>query len=271
MWSDSTIRSTFLVLRKALDTAVPDGKIAKNPARLLSAPKVGRRQVVSLSEEQVASLLRRLSQSRYYPAFALIATTGIRRGEGLGLEWRMVDLEQGVAKVEQTLGQTSGGVRLSDVKTKTSRRRVLFAEEIWDLLREWRKKQVAERLAGGARWNDGAWAEHDFVFTTESGEPVHPRNFLRELQKAVDELGLPKGVGVHTLRHSLATMWLEHGYHVKQVSDSLGHSSSQITLDVYGHTSDKGRAEAAKMATALLGVRPAGEMEEVTNVVRMAR
>jgi hypothetical protein len=125
-----------------------------------------------------------------------------------------VDLDQGVAKVERTLGQTSGGVCLSDVKTKTSRRRVLFAEEIGGLLREWRKKQVAERLAGGAGWNDGAWSEHDFLFTTEPGEPVHPRN--------------------------------------------------------------KRRAEAARMATALLGVRPAGsdvagEVEEVTNVVRMAR
>ncbi|EYR64853.1 integrase [Actinotalea ferrariae CF5-4] len=255
--SDSTIRSIFLVLRKALDAAVRDGLISRNPAHEVASPRVGRRRVTKLDGPDVVRLLGALRSNRYYAAFALIAATGVRRGEALALAWSDVDLDTRVAEIHLTLSQVKGGTRESPAKTDGSRRQVVIPETVAVLLRQWRKRQAAERLRAGKAWVGG-----DKVFTTPTGGVVHPRNFLRDLQEAARELGLPDGVGVHTLRHSAATAMLEAGVHVKAVADSLGHSSAQITLDIYGFTADKVARAAAEGLAATFGITADEEPEE---------
>lgn len=88
------------------------------------------------------------------------------------------------------------------------------------------------------------------MFTTELGAPVDPHNLLRVVENAAKTAAI-EGVGVHSLRHSAATMWLESGVHIKALADLLGHSSVSITADVYGHTSD----HAARSAVESLGER----------------
>ena len=75
------------------------------------------------------------------------------------------------------------------------------------------------------------------MFTTEFGGPVDPRNLLRVVEAAAETVGVD-GVGVHTLRHSIAVGWLESGVHIKAVADLLGHSSISVTGDIYGHITD---------------------------------
>jgi len=75
------------------------------------------------------------------------------------------------------------------------------------------------------------------VFTTETGQPVDPRNLLRVVQAAASRAGL-KDVGIYSLRHLAAIAMLEAGVNIKAVSGLLGHSSVSITGDIYGHTSD---------------------------------
>lgn len=251
--ADSTIRSIFLVLRKALDGAVRDGLIARNPAAAVHAPKVPRRSVTKLDPRDVTRLLEQLETNRYYAAYAFIATTAARRGETLALEWSDIDLTARVAGIDKTLSQVKGGVRLSPAKTDGSRRKVLFPEPVAEHLRAWRKRQAAERLRAGDRW-----AGSNRVFTTSTGGPVSPRNFLRALQDAAKKLELPDGVGVHTLRHSAATAMLEAGIHVKAVADAMGHSSAQITLDIYGFTADKVALAAADGLADAFGLGGSG-------------
>lgn len=261
--SDSTVRSIFLVLRKALDAAVRDELLARNPAAKVAAPKVAHTPVVKLSATEVSYLLAELRSHRYYPVFALIAATGLRRGEALALDWKDIDLEERVAVVHSTLSATKGGTRLSTTKTDGSRRQVIFPEQVAQLLRAWHAQQSAERLRAGSKW-----AGTGKVFTTTTGTVINPRNLLRTLQAAARELGLPAGVGVHTLRHSAATQMLEKGVHVKAVADALGHSSAQITLDIYGFTADKVARAAADGLAASFGIT--GEPpEEGTSVVAL--
>ena len=92
------------------------------------------------------------------------------------------------------------------------------------------------------------WTDTGHVFTTETGQPMDPRNVLRAITTAAKKAGV-SGVHVHTLRHSAATHWLENGIHLRAVSDLLGHSSTRITGDVYAHTSD----DAANLAMNVLG------------------
>ena len=88
----------------------------------------------------------------------------------------------------------------------------------------------------GRRLAGSAWRRTGFVFTTEFGEPCDPRNAFRALRAAATKAGLPHA-GLHTLRHSAASVMLTRGIPLKVASEILGHSSIAITGDTYGHVS----------------------------------
>lgn len=229
--SDSTIRTTYTVLRAGLDGAVRDGLLARNPAALVARPGIERREAKYLDADAVTALLRAAEGSRYHPALLLIAATGLRRGECVGLRWQQLDLDAGTLKVAHTLGRVNKRLLSTEPKTVRSRRTVPLHPAIVTVLRKHRTAQIAERLAAANVWKDTG-----LVFTTETGTAVDGRNLLRVIETAAKKAGV--NGGVHTLRHSAAVAWLESGTHIKAVADLLGHSSIAITGDTYGHTSD---------------------------------
>jgi integrase len=241
--SESTTRTAYTVLRAALDGAVRDGLLARNPAALVARPGVARKEARYLSPAQVAALLDTARPSRYHSAFVLLAATGLRRGEALALRWADVDLDGAVLRVRGTLARAGGQLAVTEPKTATSRRALRLSPGVVAVLRAHRKAQAAERIKAA-----NVWHESGFVFTTENGQPVDPRNLLRALKAAAKRAGLA-GVGVHTLRHSAASALLEKGIGLKTVSEMLGHSSVAITGDIYQHVSD-GAAQAAVDALA---------------------
>lgn len=240
--SDSSIRSAYAVLRQALDGAVRDGLLARNPVALVPRPSVAASEVKSLNPGQISAILRAAEDSRYYTALALIASTGLRRGEALALRWDCVDLEAGTLKVRKTLGRVGGRLISTEPKTQRARRTVPLSPPVVALLKKHRAVQSVERMKAA-----NLWEENGLVFCTERGTPVDPRNLSRVFEIAASAAGVT-GATVHTLRHSAATAWLERGVHIKAVSDLLGHSSIAITGDIYGHTSD----DTAKTAIELL-------------------
>jgi integrase len=248
--SDSTIRSTYTVLRAGLDGAVRDGLVARNPAALVARPGVERREARHLDADGVAALLRAAQTSRYYPALVLIAATGLRKGEALALSWdhSIVNLDEGWLKVRKTVGRVGTELVFSEPKTDRSRRTVPLSPAVVAMLRKHRSTQKEDELHAGDQW-----IETGLVFTTEFGTPVDPRNFLRVIEDAAKAAGVD-GVGVHTLRHSAAVGWLEAGVHIKAIADMLGHSSISITGDIYGHTSDGTARAAVDGWSGLLGL-----------------
>lgn len=230
--SDSTIRSSYAVLRQALDGAVRDGLLARNPAALVKRPGVERQEVSHLTADEVVKLLRAAEGSRYHPALVLISHTALRRGEALALRWTDVDLSAGVLSVRGTLGRINGKLHITAPKTDRSRRTLPLSSAIVSMLRKHKVAQASERLR--AR---NIWQENNLVFCTEDGNFCEPRNLLRTVQAAATKAGL-KGVVVHELRHAAATSWLEGGVHIRAVADLLGHSSVAITGDTYSFTAD---------------------------------
>jgi integrase len=229
--SDSTIRSTYTVLRAGLDGAVRDGLLAKNPAAAVKRPGVERTEARHLDKSAVAQVLAAAGDSRYHPALVLIAASGLRRGEVLALAWERVDLDAATLKVTATIGRIGGQLVISAPKTERSRRTVPLSRAVVEVLRKHKAAQAAERLRAGNQWQDSG-----LVFTTEFGGPVDPRNLLRVVEVAARAAGVE--TDLHTIRHSAAVAWLEAGVHIKAVADLLGHSSIAITGDIYGHTSD---------------------------------
>ena len=247
--AESTIRSAYTILRAVLDTAVRDGALGFNPAAVIKRPKVSPREAHYLTPDQVADLLEAAERSRYAPLFALLVHTGLRRGEALALSWTDVDLERKTLRVRGTLSRIDGELVATEPKTAKSRRFVPISAPAERILRGIRTEQAQQRLLVGPLWRSTG-----YVFTTELGEPCDPRNALRALYAAAARAGLP-GVGLHTLRHTAASVLLTHGVPLKVVSDILGHSSIAITGDVYGHVSPDVSAEAMATLGAVLDTR----------------
>ncbi len=246
--SDSTIRSTFGVLRLALEGAVRDGLLARNPAATVKRPGVERREKRNLSADDAAKILRAADGMRYQVALVLIAATGLRRGEALALRWEHVDLAAGTLRVAATIGRVGKRLVTSTPKTERSRRTVPLPSAVVEMLRNHRRRQAEERLRAA-----NVWEENDLVFCTEVGRPVEPRNLLREIEAAASRAGIA-GVGVHSLRHAAATAWLENGTHIRAVADLLGHSSVSITGDIYAATSDDTARKAVDGLSTSLGL-----------------
>jgi integrase len=201
---------------------VRDGLLARNPAALVKRPGVERTEARHLDADAVAAVLTAAQASRHHPALVLIASSGLRKGEALALQWDRVDLDAGTLKVAATIARVNHALTITEPK--------------------------AERLRAGNQWTDSG-----LVFTTEFGGPVDPRNLLRVIEVAAKAAGV-EGVGVHTLRHSAAVDWLESGVHIKAVADLLGHSSIAITGDVYGHASDDTARSAVDGLAGRLGL-----------------
>jgi integrase len=237
--SESTIRTAYTILRALLDSAVRDRALAQNPVHAVRRPKVTAMEAAYLKPEQVRSLLTAAEGSRYAPLFALLVHTGLRRGEALALHWSDVDLDAKLLRVHGTLARVDGELIVTETKTPKSRRAVPLSPTAERLLRDIRTRQAAERLRAGSMWQ-----RTPYIFTTELGEPCDPRNALRALKVAANRAGLPSTVGLHTLRHSAASVMLTAGVPLKVVSEVFGHASIAITGDVYGHVSPDVSSEA---------------------------
>lgn len=246
--SDSTVFNIYCVLRAGLDGAKRDALIANNPAVKVDRPQVAKKEAKHISAAELTKLLASADGLRYRDVLVLIAGTGLRRGEAVALAWRNVNLDAGTMRVEATLSRAGKELVITEPKTERSRRTVPLSHAMVALLKSQKARQAAERLRAGNQWTDTG-----LVFTTELGTAVDPRNILRTVELAAKKAGLDK-TGVHTLRHSAATGWLESGVHIKAVSDLLGHSSVSVTGDIYGHTSDDTARKAIDGWSGALGL-----------------
>jgi integrase len=244
--SPRSVRYVHTILHRALADAVRWGRLARNPADAADAPReraAGKRAVEAWSVADLRLLLdaSRSSGDRYYAAWVVLATTGARRGEVLGLRWCDVDLEQARASVVQTVVAIRHEVSFGTPKTAAGRRPLSLDAGTVAVLREWRARQAEERLKLGPGYRD-----HDLVFAKVTGEPLHPERFSREFDRRVERWRLPR-LSLHGLRHTWATLALEAGVHPRVVQERLGHSTVAITLQTYSHVAPTLHADAAEL------------------------
>jgi integrase len=244
--SESTVRQVYTIGRAILDAAVRDGLIARNPFAVVKRPKVTAKESTYLSPTELSALLESAKGSRYRPVFELLANTGMRRGEAMALRWSDVDLTNHLARVRGTLTRVDGELVVTPPKSARSHRTIPLSAGALAVLKLIKVRQAHERLHAGS-----AWVDTGYVFTTEAGGPCDPRNALRALKVAATKAKL-EGVGLHTLRHSAASVMLSNGVPLKVVSELLGHSGISITADVYGHVSpDVSRSAVDVLGAAL--------------------
>ena len=168
------------------------------------------------------------ADTRFHIPLLLALTTGMRRGEFLGLRWADIDLPLGTVTVRRSVEQTHEGIGFKSPKGKRGRLISLPALTV-DALKEHRQHQNAQRKALGK-----SYREDDLVCTLEDGSLWAPDAFTSQFARLARRIGL-KGIRLHDMRHSHATHLLQQGVHPKIVSERLGHSTVAITLDTYSH------------------------------------
>jgi integrase len=225
-----TVRHVHTLLHSAFDYARRRRYLANNPADIADAPAVPRGEPRVWSPQQVRTFLAAIQGDRLEALWVLMAMTGLRRGELLGLPWHAVDLHHGYLVVVQTNILLDGVPTIvPQAKTAASRRQIALDPVTVAALRGHQERQHQERAA----WGD-AWTESGLVFTLDNGQPLHPGRVTRQFRRLVDRLGLPP-LSPHGLRHSHATAGLEAGVDLRVVSARLGHASTAITSDLYQH------------------------------------
>jgi integrase len=254
--SARTVQYLHVVLSKALSDAVAEGRLPRNPATLKTVrerlPKSTGHDMATWTAGQLTSFLEGLAGDRLEVPVLVAATTGMRRGEVLGLRWSDLDLDAGRLAVRQTLSaprdpDTGRHVPIfGEPKTKRGRRSVPLPARTVAALRGHRKAQAAERLLVGPDYQD-----HGLVFAEPDGGPVHPDRFRVRFEHRVARSGLPP-IRFHDLRHTYATLALQAGVHGKVVSGILGHANIGITLDTYSHAIPAMEESAAETVAALM-------------------
>jgi integrase len=242
-----TVRNVHSMLHKALTDAMRWGHLPRNPASLASPPKPGRPEMKVWSPEQLRQFVTSTREDRLAAAWLLLVTTGMRRGEVLGLTWDNVDFSNARLAVVQSLSVVNyHDVRLIQPKTTKGRRSIALDPTTIGALQAHRVRQAAERLAWGEGWNDS-----DLVFTRENGSLIHPQRMTSWFEQYARDANLPR-IRLHDLRHSYATAALAAGVPAKVVSERLGHASVMITLDTYSHVLPSMQEDAASSVARLI-------------------
>lgn len=221
-----------------------------NPADAADPPKgrKERRDLPAWPREQLIAFLGHVANHRLYALWRLMATTGLRRGEALGLRWQDVDMEAGTISVRQALVPVDGKVIISDPKTAKGRRSLALDPVTLAALQAHAARQADEQ----SQWGE-AWCDSGYVFCCEDGAPLDPHRTSKEFQRLIAGAALPR-IPLHGLRHTYATLALSSGVNPKIVSARLGHSTVALTLDIYSHVLPQQDQEAADRIAALLDV-----------------
>ena len=175
-------------------------------------------------------------------------STGMRRGELLGLRWQ--DVGTDTVTIRQTIVPVAGKLTVSTPKTAKGKRRVAVSPDVIAVLTEHRRRQEAESLTVGE-----AWADSGLVFTTEIGTAIHPDSVKRHWIALQANAGLPR-VRLHDLRHLHVSLLIRKGVDARSIADRVGHSRTSMTMDVYAHLFDEQRTAAA---VSLLDLLPKGD------------
>ncbi|MBB6016920.1 tyrosine-type recombinase/integrase [Deinococcus radiopugnans] len=243
------------VLKMALRQAERLELVNRNVAAGVRPPRVQQQEMKCWTLQEANAFTASTQDHRLHAAFYLALTTGLRRGEILGLQWRDINWQTSQLKVRHNLvevrGESEGriyqgkqtvskiGVILQSPKTRGSRRTIPLSPKTMDKLRAHQRQQHQEK-ANAAE----GWTESDFVFASTIGTPTHPRNFYTVFIDLVTASGLPR-IRMHDLRHTAASLMFQRGLPIKTIAQRLGHASVAFTLNVYTHLYEEQKSEAA--------------------------
>ena len=235
--SDSVVRGTHMVLHQALDMAVKERLIARNPTNGTTIPKVGHVEKQVLCDSQLDKFIEIIKQEPYwYDFFYVEIMTGLRRGEICGLQWPDINFTDKTLFVRRSISKQHGCILIGETKTDTGRRKILLPQSVVALLQERRKEAVGE------------WVFPHFAKPTE---PLNPNSAYTKLKSILKRANLPS-IRFHDLRHTFATHAIQGGVDAKTLAGILGHTDASFTLDTYTHVTNDMQKSASTVVNNMM-------------------
>ncbi|WP_163550269.1 tyrosine-type recombinase/integrase [Candidatus Frankia nodulisporulans] len=250
--SRATVATVHRVVRRALADAVRWGYVPRNVAEDARPPSVGRRAATVWTPDQLRAFLAHVKDDRLYALYLLIVTTGMRRGEAVGLRREDVDLAAGTVVPQRPRIVVDGQTAEGETKTESGRRPRALDPVTLAALRVHVERWEKERADTGH--------SNELLFCWPDGAYIHPDSVTDWFQQHARAAGLPV-IRLHDVRHSYATAALKSGVHPKVVSERLGHTDVAFTLRTYSHVIP-GMDEAAAGLVAGVILGPADDNEK---------
>ena len=229
--SNSTVRGIHLMLHNALERAVKERLIQRNPTADCIAPKIEKKEMKILRAENMKAYLDEAEHRGVLPMFYLELVSGLRKGELIALLWSDLDIEnQTITVNKQATHDEHGNIVITRPKTETSIRQISIPKKAVELLIQERTKH----------------SDSPYLFPSpKTGEMYYPDSIVGIHKKILKAAGL-ECIRFHDLRHTFATAALQNGVDVKTVSSMLGHYDAGFTLRTYTHATRQKQAEAAQ-------------------------
>jgi integrase len=236
------------VLGAALSRAMREELISRNVARFVELPAWERGEIKPWNSDEATEFIGAARGNPLFAAYLLLVLYGLRRGEVLGLRWRDVDFTEGQLHVRQQLQRVAGELHQGPVKTKAGRRDLPMVSLARSALTRHQQSQEVARAAAGEVWQRNGGDE--LVFTSVTGRPIEPNNFVRSFQRLCRQQGL-RVIKMHHLRHTAATLLKKLGVPARDAQLILGHSQVSITQEIYQHVDMDSRTEAIEKVAAV--------------------
>jgi integrase len=246
--SERTARDAWTVLRNALNNAIVEELLTRNPAGLVKVAKPRARKPTAWTADEAKTFLEgaRAASDPFYAAYVLILVCGLRRGEVLGLRWVDVDQDQGQLSIAYQLQRVGGQLLHRETKTESSDS-VLPLPDICSTALESRRERQQQDRRSADMWHDTG-----LVFTTRHGTPIEPRNFHREFKTRCARAGV-RQIAVHTTRRTCATLLVALDVHPRVAMQILRHSQISVTMNEYSQVPSAETRKALKRLGKRLG------------------
>lgn len=231
------------VINRIFKYAVLMDVLSSNPFDKVIKPKSRQTQRKGnfLTKEELKEFLK-LAQtatlSYFFPLVHLMSYTGLRQGEALALKWSDIDFENKKITVDKTAVRIKEKQTLQTPKTKNSKRVISIDPTTLSILKSWKKDQIKIYFKNGKHFE----GDENFIFTNQRADWVHIHNFIPYFKRFIVDHKL-KTITPHGLRHTHASLLFSAGVEPKNISDRLGHSTVQITLDLYTHITEEQRTD----------------------------
>ncbi len=225
----------YRVLKSIFQKATEWYKLEPNPMDDVKKPKEEKSHEIAVYSEKEAVEVFNCLQStpaQFRTLVSLAFTTGMRRAELLGLEWRHIDLEKGLIAIRQSIPAFKDQEPvIKSPKTKGSIRTVSIPPSIVQELANYRKEWFKLRTKNIDIWK----SENEFLFCNKYGMPYYPKTLTEQWRSFIQKNKSLRYIRFHDLRHTSVTILINRGIHAKIISERIGHSKIGTTMDVYGH------------------------------------
>lgn len=265
--SNKTILEHHRLISTILKQAEKEMLIQFNSAQRANTPRIERKEAKHFEIEDVENILfyAQYEKLKWKLALNLLAFTGCRRGEIMGLKWAKVDFKNNTVRIDNNLQYSKErGIYEETPKTEKSKRTLALPVDVMNLLRQYRIEYKEKQISMGSKWY-----KTDFIFTQANGKPMHPdtltdycKKFAKKYNDIINKDNENRADGAkikllphiypHKFRHSQATILEQNGVDIATISKRLGHSNISTTTNIYTHVFNNADRNACNMLENVL-------------------